>query len=355
MSASNERRPSEDPNLRNSLAEAEAIEAKTFATELRLKAYEQSVEASQLELEAARMTLLATQARVKADQTVYDCLEAEREAARLAEQASYVPEEGQLEEQEERLFRVVVDAGLCAVDVSRAIADIFQRTEVADRRRLIRLPEVEDDEDLRLQAEVADRTRMSGRPGGVDPEASVFDQYSRIFRQNLASNMLMYADELARGNEGENEHGRYPNGWNVQDNLVQAISQIADLWIEFLSRPVLQELELPEAPQGFENLEEVHEFVNGLPRPRLAKLEEDDRRCHICFDPFTTDGPAEGITQGDQIDQENPEIPLRTNCRHIVGSHCLLMLLSPLVTSACPHCRAPLRNTSFTEIESNPV
>ena len=351
-----ERGSSEDSNISNTVTEAEAIEARAFASNLRLDAYERSMEASLLELEAARATILASQARIRADQMAFDCFDAEREAARLVEQANYVPEER--EEREEQNFRVVVDAGIWAVDAARAIADILHRTEVADRTRLTRPHGLEGNEDLRLQAEAADRTRMSGQPGGHDPEASITDQYTRTFTDNLADDMLRRAAEMARRNDGRVSHELSRGEREEQSNLIQAISQISDLWRDFRLLPAVQELELPEGPKAFANIEEVHEFVNGLPRPSLDELEEDDRRCHICLEPFVTDSPAEDTAQSDLIDEEKPEIPLRTRCGHITGSRCLLTWISPLINSTkaeCPHCRTQLRDAGSAGEEQHLV
>ena len=353
MSRNSERRSSEGSNISNAVTEAQAVDARAWASDLRLEAYERSAQASLLELEAARATLLASQARVRADQAAFDCLDAEIEATQLAQEANYVPEER--DGREERLFRVVVDAGIWAVDGARAIADIFHRTEVADRTRLTRTNVQESSEDLRLQAEAADRARMSGRPGGEDPEASIIDHYTRRFTYNLASEMLRRAEEMAMRNEGQFSREISRDRREEQNNLLLAIRQISDLWREFGTLPVLQELEPPEAPKAFENTEDVHQFVNELPRPSLSELEEDNRRCHICFEPFTTDGPAQGIAKDDPIHEETPEIPLRTRCGHITGSRCLLTWISPLTNSSCPHCRAQLRNAGSAEEEEHPV
>ncbi len=81
-------------------------------------------------------------------------------------------------------------------------------------------------------------------------------------------------------------------------------------------------------------------FLETLPRPCLDAVVEDNTRCHICRDPYTTDGRAVGAGPSSAwLLESRPEIPVVLPCSHVLGSHCLLRWLSPSTNNNCPLCR----------------
>ena len=380
----------------NPIDEVGATYAADHALELRFEAYELCNNASRLEIDAVLATLAASRARLLADQAAWDCLDADNTAADLAGQANYVPDDDLVPA--ETLYRNVVEAGLQAADGARAVLDLMQQAEVADRTRLIRSRGQEIPEDLRVQAEAADHMRMEGRTHlSRNPGESEMDQIIREGRENRADVTLMGAEAMANRNLG-----RYPratpemlatadvrlppnvftaapeplatddrpppaNIYTVHaehdhHRLLARIQRVRNTFDDFRTNPrLLEPLEFyydddpimprsPESPrQGrFESTADVHTYLSLLPRPALGELDEDNRRCHICMEPYTTDGPTEYTEDGEALDESKAEIPLRLPCKHILGSKCLLSWLSPLENSNCPYCRR-----SFLEENDN--
>ncbi len=367
--------------------EVEATHAAEHALEVRFGAYELCNNASRLEIDAVLATLAASRARLRADQAAWDCLDAENTAADLAGQANHVPGDDLVPA--ETLYRNVVEAGLQAADGARAVLDLMQQAEVADRTRVIRARGQEIPEDLRGQAEAADRVRMEDRthPGG-NPGESDLDRIIREGDENMADILLIGAETLANRNLG-----RYPRATpetlatadvplppniftaapetlatddapprsNIYTVLAEhdhhllltRVRRVRDTFDNFRTNPqLLESLEYdyddnpimprsPESPrQGlFESTADVHTYLSLLPRPALSELDEYNRTCHICMEPFTTDGPTVYTGEGETLDESQPEIPLRLPCEHVLGDKCLFKWLSPLENSNCPYCR----------------
>lgn len=85
---------------------------------------------------------------------------------------------------------------------------------------------------------------------------------------------------------------------------------------------------------------DVDAFLETLPRPCLDAVDEDNKRCHICHDAYSTDGRAVGAGPGTAwLHEDRPEIPLLLPCGHVLGSHCLAQWFGPSANSSCVICR----------------
>ncbi|KAL9066128.1 MAG: hypothetical protein Q9161_007786 [Pseudevernia consocians] len=76
----------------------------------------------------------------------------------------------------------------------------------------------------------------------------------------------------------------------------------------------------------------TQKFLDGLTKVPLGELPPDST-CMICLDAYGTQSPCNGdITEG----------PVRLPCKHLVGSECISIWLSPDETAqnSCPYCRA---------------
>ena len=95
------------------------------------------------------------------------------------------------------------------------------------------------------------------------------------------------------------------------------------------------------APPAFRDPDMV---LESLPHPSLDEVDEDDKRCHICQEAYTTDGRAVDTAPGKTwLHESQPEIPIRlSSCRHILGSHCLSRWFEPSNHNSCPICRTPV-------------
>ena len=102
----------------------------------------------------------------------------------------------------------------------------------------------------------------------------------------------------------------------------------------------LENLPYPQGPPGqARTLDDLDEFLGGLPRLDINDLEPDNRRCHICQEPY----PADGIPDKSEVpDKSKPEFPVELPCRHVLGSTCLKRWLTPTKNDTCPFCRSRL-------------
>lgn len=106
----------------------------------------------------------------------------------------------------------------------------------------------------------------------------------------------------------------------------------------------LLDLITPSLPTGESSEENVStqagtKFVDQLPGMNLKDLPKDSS-CNICMDPFSS--------------TEDPELPVRLPCGHVIGRNCISKWLA--TSNSCPLCRRvffepEVRNPPLTETE----
>ena len=84
-------------------------------------------------------------------------------------------------------------------------------------------------------------------------------------------------------------------------------------------------LEQTPSPEG-----QLEQLLSKTRQPLFSEMK-DETKCHICLDPF--------------LSGENPEMPIKIACGHIIGIACMLKWLQPLSLegkNSCPICRKPI-------------